>query len=292
MNIESEDVLFDTNNINISNCKTVCLTLGPYRNLTTLTAAVLFLHPNCQVLNHAGDRIFDNRDVNFLKDYSRYKLNNFIEYATKISSGGKRGDYGGSITYAHAFDSVYQIKDIFSKTGQNLVKSSVDCLFWKESLRTSNFIRENHIDLKTILKKEERLRFLMPVRNPLDSAKSNLRTGHAYRIKNISKPSTIKKVVKAILMEIHWFATYHKEFPNRFFYYFEDSISHEMLEKLADFLKLEKNTTWLLNAESVLVSKSSYKHDSALLDYYRKTVEQLFYDLPGFKEKLLSFYFQ
>ncbi|MHB8529324.1 MAG: hypothetical protein ACYC8V_07420, partial [Caulobacteraceae bacterium] len=31
--------------------------LGPYRNLTTLTASVLALHPQCQVLNHASDRI-------------------------------------------------------------------------------------------------------------------------------------------------------------------------------------------------------------------------------------------
>ena len=36
----------------------VCLTPGPYRNLTTLTVSVLYLHPDYQVLNHAGTRLF------------------------------------------------------------------------------------------------------------------------------------------------------------------------------------------------------------------------------------------
>ena len=91
--------------IDIKDCQSVCLTLGPYRNLTTLTAATLFLHPNCQVLNHAGKRIFGNRKVDFLSDYSKDKLDRFIQFAIKISSKGQRGKLGGSIIYSHAFDS-------------------------------------------------------------------------------------------------------------------------------------------------------------------------------------------
>jgi hypothetical protein len=282
-----KDGLFNAENI--TNCKTVCLTLGPYRNLTTLTAAVLFLHPNCQVLNHAGDRIFGNNEVNFLINYSRNKFDNFIEFATKISSGGKRGDYGGSITLAHAFDSRYPLKEIFQKSGQNMVKNRIDCLFWKESLRISNFIREYQVDLQLIFNKEERLRFLMPIRNPLDCAKSNLKTGHAYRFANVNRSSSIEEVLLAVLNEIHWFARYKEMFPNRFFYFFEHSISRNMLEDLTKFLMLDKDETWLRNAESVMISKSTYEYDKILIDYYQENVERLFSDLPDLKEQLLQF---
>ena len=290
MNNKQEDYFFEGSEIDIGHCRTVCLTLGPYRNLTTLTAAVLFLHPNCQVLNHAGDRIFDNSEVNFLSGYTRDKFNNFISYAAKISSGGKRGDYGGSITYSHAFDSTRPISNIVNNPGQNLLKEKIDCLYWKESLRTSNFIKDNNINLEFIFEKEERLRFLMPVRNPLDCAKSNLKTGHAYRFNDINESSGIEDVVKAILKEFHWFATYKRRFPDRFFYYFENSISYEMIENLADFLKLEKDKDWLLNARSAMVTVSGYKHDKTLIDFYRKAVEKQFADMNDLQEKLLSFY--
>ena len=111
--------------LDIEECKTVCLTLGPYRNLTTLTAATLFLHPHCQVLNHAGSRIFENQAVNFLADYSRAKFDRFIQFAIQISGGGKRGNFGGSITYSHAFDTQHKLKTIFADTEADLVKKQI-----------------------------------------------------------------------------------------------------------------------------------------------------------------------
>lgn len=62
--------LFMSRSIDISACKSVCLAIGPTGNLTTLTAATLFLHPDCQVLNHGGTRIFGNKQIDFLSDYS------------------------------------------------------------------------------------------------------------------------------------------------------------------------------------------------------------------------------
>ena len=56
-------------NVSIDDVRTVCLFLGPYRNLTTLTASILFLHPNCQVLNHAANRIFHDRRTDFFDGY-------------------------------------------------------------------------------------------------------------------------------------------------------------------------------------------------------------------------------
>ena len=275
--------------IDIKDCHSVCLTLGPYRNLTTLTAATLFLHPNCQVLNHAGRRIFGNSRVDFLSDYSRNKFDRFIQFAIKISSKGQRGKLGGSIIYSHAFDSTYEMKQVFARTGTKLLKNQINCLFWKESLRTSNLIREKHVDLSAIFQKDDRLRFLLPIRHPLDCAISNLKTGHVRLFRGLHRASPVFDVVQAILDEIHWFAEYKEKIPDRFFYYFEHEISREMLIDFAAFLNLDPNETWLSDALSVMKTKPNYKHDRELLDFYQKTVHDKFSSFPALSETLLTF---
>lgn len=89
--------------------------------------------------------------------YSKAKFDRFIQYAIRISGKGQRGNLGGSITYSHAFDSNYKTKDVFSKSGLDLTKKHIKCLFWKESLFTSNIIRNRKITKSVSL--------LFPVRN-------------------------------------------------------------------------------------------------------------------------------
>ena len=281
--------LITSKSIDIKDCKSVCVTLGPYRNLTTMTAAAMFLHPNCQVLNHAARRIFGNSKVDFLSDYSEEKFIRFIKFAVEISGKGHRGSMGGSITYSHAFDSKHNMRKAFVNTGLELRKQQIKCLFWKESLRTSNLIREKHVDLGSILAKEERLRFLMPIRNPLDCAVSNLKTGHVRLFQGLDKGSSVLQVVRAVLDEIHRFATYGEKFPGRFFYFFEHAISREMLINLATFLKLDPNEAWLSDALSVMTTKSNYAHDNELLAFYRETVNDKFSRFPALSEGLLTF---
>ena len=132
---------------NTAEIKTVCLALGPYRNLTTLTAGMLFLHPNCQVLNHAGMRIFGDKNLDFLIEYSDEKFESFLQYGIYNSQTGRPGGYGGSITYSHAFENGNKLRDIFEAEGGDSVKKNVECFFWKESLMTSFHIRDNSVDL-------------------------------------------------------------------------------------------------------------------------------------------------
>jgi hypothetical protein len=275
--------------LDIKDCESVCLALGPYRNLTTLTAATLFLHPNCQVLNHAGNRIFGNRHVDFLSDYSEERLDHFIQFAIKISGKGRGGYVGGSITHSHAFDSAHEMKNEFRKTGLALKKEKIKCLFWKEPLITSNMVREKNVDLGRIFQKSDRLLFLMPIRNPMDCAISNLKTGHVDQFRTLNGDSSVYEVMQAIMDEIYWFASQKKKYPGRFFYYFEHSITREMLTDLATFLKLDPNEVWLSNAMSVMISKSNYEHDSALLSFYRKIVMNKFAHFPVLSEQLLKF---
>ena len=96
---------------------------GPYRNLTTLTASVAALHPNCQVLNHAHERILPHREVDFFSDYTSDKWNRFLQYGLRISLGGERGRTGGSIVHSHAFDHG-NVKDLYQK-GMQKTRSKI-----------------------------------------------------------------------------------------------------------------------------------------------------------------------
>jgi hypothetical protein len=284
-----EHNLIASRSVDIQDCRTVCLALGPYRNLTTLTAATLFLHPNCQVLNHAGARVFGNDDVDFLSAYSKERFDRFIQYAIQISAGGIRGDFGGSIIHSHAFEPHHDMQQKYIERGEKLIKRQINCLFWKESLATSNLIRDRKIDLGAIFAQEDRLKFLMPIRNPLDCAISNLNTGHVDRFQGLGNKPTITEVLRAILAEIHWFASLKEQFPDRFFYFFEHSISAEMIANLADFLKLDADETWLSDARSVMISKSNYQHGADLLEHYRNSVRQQFSRQPVLMGQLLEF---
>lgn len=287
--IEDRVDLRASRSIDVSDCRSVCLTLGPYRNLTTLTASTLFLHPHCQVLNHASDRIFGRRSIDFLADYSAQRLDRFVQYAIRISTKGGRGDRGGSITHSHAFDAEHGMKDLFESAGGELQKPSVHCLFWKESLRTSNRIRSERIDLGGIFAIEPRLRFLLPIRNPLDCAVSNLKTGHVAIFENLAPDASQAAVVDAILDEILWFADLRAQNPDRFFRYYEHSVTREMLVRLALFLELEPLESWLDAALAAMNLKPGYDHAPELVESYRQGVVDRFTDHPDMAAELLRF---
>lgn len=273
----------------IRDIESVCLALGPYRNLTTLTASTLFLHPNCQVLNHAGKRIYGHKHVDFLQEFSKEKLDRFLQFALQISATGYRGDMGGSLTHSHAFDSKYKTREIVAQAGVGARKTRIKSLFWKESLRTSTVIRERRVDLGGIFETEARLRFLMPIRNPMDCALSNLKTGHVNRFPGLDRSSPTQEVVQAILDEIFWFANLRREYPGRFHYFFEYAISRTMLADLAGFLRLEPGETWIANALAAMKINPGYDHDEALVRFYRDYVKNKGASFPELAEGLQVF---
>lgn len=278
-----------SNQINISNIKTVCLALGPYRNLTTLTSSILALHPTCQVLNHASDRIFSDKHINFLLDYNQGKFDAFTKYAIYISKSGKRGRYGGSITLSHAFD-YDNIQEAYqARYGKSLIKERIECLFWKEPLRTSNFIKQNQVDLGAIFEENDKLRFLMPIRNPLDCASSNLKTGHVRFFVGLNQQSSLEEVLVGILKELLWFLKLHTDYPERFFYYFENSFEDQVLLSLANFLRIEPDSKWLQTSLANFKVKRDYQYDSYTVDYYNNFVKENFSVYPEVLEQLSLF---
>ena len=134
--------------LDLSKIKSLCICLGPYRNLTTLTGSLLFLHPTCQVLNHAALRILPFEKINFLFEYSDEKFNNFIKYGIYLSKNGTMGDLGGSITYSHAFQDK-TLSEIYKNRFNDLkIKKEIEVLFWKDSMRVTNYIKKMKINTK------------------------------------------------------------------------------------------------------------------------------------------------
>ena len=267
--------------------KTVCLTLGPYRNLTTLNAAIISLHPTCQVLNHASDRILGKCPGKMLTEYSDKNFKRFVEFAVLISGGGKRGRYGGSITLSHAFDHPIVRGKYQSRYGEKLVKEGIECLFWKESMRLTNYIREKNIDLADLILKNSKLKFFMPIRNPLDCTSSNLKSGHSKYFRALVNLS-VENLLECIIKEIRWFLDMRKKFPERFFCYVENEFSEGLLKNIAGFLQINADKQWIADSLDCFRLIKPYAYEPSLKNHYHKTLKLYLSKYPLELDKLAS----
>jgi hypothetical protein len=274
--------------LDISEIKTVCLTLGPYRNLTTLTAAIIALHPKCQVLNHASDRILSKPPGKMLLNYSDFDFKRFVKFAVFISKKGRRGRYGGSITLSHAFDHDVVRQKYERRYGQSLIKKNIRCLFWKESMRLTNYIRENQISLSGLISKNSKLKFLMPIRNPLDCAISNLKSGHAKYFRGL-KSFTVENVLDSIIREISWFLDLRQDYPDSFFCYVQNEFSEKLLLSLANFLRIQPDEEWIHDSLECFRLKKAYKYEAELVTCYRRSIETYLAKHPAVGRNLSSF---
>jgi hypothetical protein len=269
--------------------RSLCLFLGPYRNLTTLTASILALHPNCQVLNHAGERVLEDPRLNFLSNYSDDRFYAFCRFAIDESQGGKHGDHGGSITLSHAFD-YPKMQEVYERRfGTSLLREDLRSIAWKESLRVANHLRGRDGAIEALLDHNARIRFLMPVRNPMDCAVSNRKTGHARHFRGLRETAGVAEILAAFLEEYSWFARLEDRFPGRFFSFLEREVDEGALRRLAGFLDLDAPETWVCDALEVYDVTGKYTHPPDLKSHYESLVGEHFDWSPGLRERLLRF---
>ncbi|MCP4693418.1 MAG: PqqD family peptide modification chaperone [Desulfobacterales bacterium] len=268
--------------------RTVCLTLGPYRNLTTLTAGIVSLHPSCQVLNHGAIRILSDKRVNFLQDYSESKFHRFVRRVISMSREWRAGLHGGSILTSHAFFNHDIMKKSYrDRYGQTLLKKDVKCLFWKDSMQLSNFIKRKRPDLADIFARNDRLKFLTPIRNPMDCAISNYRH-HVSRYLELEVFS-LENILERSLKEIAWFLDRQDAHPGRFFCYFENEFDEHLLARLAEFLQIDADHQWIRDALACYRLKKPYTHSPELIDLYDRLIRSRFSGRPAILKKLAKF---
>ncbi len=273
----------------VRHLNSVCLFLGPYRNLTTLTGSFLFLHPEIQVFDHGSPRIFSNEDINFLNPYSEEKFNNFAHFLITMSQGGARGKYGGSMIVSHAFADNEELRQLyFKRYGTNLRKRSIKSLVWKEPQRLTQKLRKEEINLPDLFRQNEKLRFLLPIRNPLDCASSITRMGGKRWYGDVIQ-GDVKKALDLVLNDFKWYFDQRQKNEDHFFHFFQNQFGEGSLNSLADFLGVRRDKKWIRDCLQVYKIRARYQHEDKLLAHYKKRVEKLFVDHEQAKESLLSF---
>ena len=257
--------------------------LGPYRNLTTLTASVLALHPHVQVLNHAGRRLLKDPAIDFVNGGSWER---FRETALDESRGGSAGLHGGSITLSHAFE-VPTIRAAYRRRfGTSMMRRRVDTLVWKDSLVLSRAIRRSGASITELLDRCDGLRFLVPIRHPIDCAVSCVLYGHG---KLYTPDVSVVGVMSGVLRELAWVRAVQRAAPRRVLVFWEYEFGPAVLERIARFLALDDDERWLADASRCFEVNKSYEHPEGLVARYVAKVRELFEDDRPFATKLMRF---
>jgi len=266
--------------------QTVGAFLGPYRNLTTLTASVLALHPHVQVLNHAGRRLLARPELDFVNDPRPETWERFRETALAESVGGSPGLHGGSITLSHAFE-VPELRESYrARFGDEQMRERIDTLVWKDSLVLSRAIRKSGVELERLFAGCAGLRFLVPVRHPIDCAVSCVLYGHG---KLYTREVSVVGVLSGVLRELAWARTVQQAWPDRVMLFWEDEPGVDVLQRMARFLELEDDRRWLDDAARCFVVKKLYEHPEGLVARYEAKVRDLFANDDAFAKQLLRF---
>lgn len=287
--LKQEKDIFESRSIDVSELETICMLSGPYRNLTTLTASMAALHPNCQVLNHAQGRILNHRKVDFFSKYSSERFYNFLRYAIHLSLSGYRGVLGGSILLSHAFDKTIVREKYRERFGDSPLKEDIRCLLWKEGLHLKNHLIQNSIKEIELVSRNRRIRFILPIRNPLDCARSNQSTGMSNIFININVDSTFHDVIKEILDEILSFLINKEQYPENFFYYYQHTFDESVLREFCDFMRLPFDKVWRDSVLQIYNIKPSYSHKKEDVSFYKHYVNNKFKKFPDAVENLLKF---
>ena len=222
--------------------KTLVL-LGPYRNLTTLTTALLSLHPNIVAFNHGMNRMPKN--VLFYKEPTNHvKYEKFIRYILENYQEGRKGSFGGDIRKCHAFETQHKEmhelmnSDEQQENFQNKGEQA-KALVWKESGRLTRYLRKNSnfrdfARIEELLKANPDLVFLRPIRNPVDCTQSNIDTDHYmvtdFKRENFPNAKNRKHAfLRWLINDLIWFLKLEYCFPGRFIHYTESEFPIERI---------------------------------------------------------------
>ena len=265
---------------------TVAVVLGPYRNLTTLTASALALHPEVQVLNHAAFRLFEMPAVDFLLRPDTAHLRAFVEKALALSTGGRRGQHGGSILMSHAFDEESLQALYAARYGALLLKPTARVLVWKDSMLVQKRLMEHPGSMQRLVEALPHTRFILPIRHPLDCAISNIKNQHVIAILDRME-TDIPTVVELILDVLVWALRRADRWPDRFFVFTEGQAPDEILPGLGRLLNLAPDARWLHDATSAF-SVREKPRDAALMAVFRQAARRKLAPWPAILDRLLA----
>jgi hypothetical protein len=266
--------------------ETLCIFLGPYRNLTTLTAAVLGLHPECVVLNHGFSRVARHRSLAPFGPPSDPGFDRFQRFAVAASRQGRRGGYGGSIAASHAHERTAMQEA--SARAEESKSARPRVVVWKDSMRITNHLRTVGVPPRKLTQRNPRLRFLLPIRNPMDCAVSNIATGHG-RYHATARHKDAPSLIDPLVHEIGIFADLANHWPDSFLYFVEGDEPRKTFSALAEFLGIGAPDEWLDLVDLTWDVRSTYDHPAELRSAYLAAVDYHLADHPELHARLRQF---
>jgi hypothetical protein len=265
---------------------TLALVLGPYRNLTTLTAAVLGLHPECVVFNHGFVRVVRHGSLTPFAPAGAAGFDRFLRFAVAASREGRQGMYGGTIEASHAHER--SAMQAALERARALPAAAPRAVVWKDSMRITNHLRTIGQPPAKLARRNPRLRFVLPIRNPLDCAVSNAATRHGRYLAS-GRHRTPEGLIDPIVREIRIFCDSAAHQPDSFFSFVEGDEPRKTFGGLAAHLGLEAHDAWLDLVELTWDIGSAYDHDDGLKQRYRSSVEYHLEPYPELRARLLAF---
>lgn len=265
---------------------TVAVVLGPYRNLTTLTASTLALHPQVQVLNHAAERLWKLPEADFLARPDAGHLARFVEQALIASTGGRRGQHGGSILMSHAFDDE-GLQGLYARRyGDLRLKPDARVLVWKDSMLVQRRLMERDAAIFEVLDALPQVRFILPVRHPLDCAISNIKNQHVRAILDRME-TDLPTVLAAVLDVLAWALDKADARPDRFFVFTEGQPPQALVPALGGFLNLGDDQRWLEDGQAAFAIRPKGR-DAAQLSMFEALAREKLARWPAVLDRLLA----
>ena len=261
----------------------VVLPLGPYRNLTTMTAALFALHPRSVVLNHAAMRVFGTRFDPF-DDLRPDRWRTFKAGATRLLRHGRKSSYGGNVLYSHAFRggllALYR-----ERYGETLLKPGASTLFWKDSMRFQNRFEAGDPGMEDWLAANGQSVFIFPVRDPMDCARSNRATGHWHHLVPQDQ-AQFGPILRRVLEALRWFRRWERQDPSRFWSFTEAEIDAGFPARFAAACRIDPDPRWLADAPRAIqvAERSEHKPENRAL--YLRLLDELFADDPEMRARL------
>jgi hypothetical protein len=268
---------------------TVCLFLGPYRNLTSLTAVMLWLHPQCQVLNHGFRLVGAQQAIGFMAPEDSPTFHEYVDLLIDLSTQV----VGNEECSPHALRVVQEnagVEDAFERlhgVGVGPIKKDpLRSLVWKDSQIITNLLLNMSIMWDEIFDANGKVRFLMPYRNPMECAVSNHRQRKWIFFPGIDDNSATL-MVRAVLAEFAWFTAMERRYPDHFFHFYED-LTQETLRRLQAFLGLDYNQEWVDAVLGLWRIRHPYVFSNEFVAYYASMVRLHFAAWPDEGQKLLD----
>lgn len=152
-----------------------------------------------------------------------------------------------------------------------MVKNDIQSILWKESGTVQALLWRQNIDLVSLVGPLLQLRFVSPIRNLLDHARS-LQRYYASGVWALARDYLLSTrpvdVFRYLLKAQKSFFDFHQRAPTHFLYFFENEMRSLLLHDLARFLDVDEDPECEQIADKVMTSKFRYEPEA--VDLFRE----------------------